>query len=92
MSVCLSLSPSLSPTPKAITKSTAHFFKVYLPSDVDPTKKPGSHRQGALVKEEKVGPGGPTRSPAGGIAFLPHSQHPPRKDRRGNRATCSHLP
>lgn len=42
MSVCLSLSPSLSPIPKAISKSTAHLFKVYLPSDVDPTKKPGS--------------------------------------------------
>ena len=92
MSVCLSLSPSLSSIPKAVTKSTAHLFKVYLPSDADPTKKPGSHRQRALVKEGKVDPGGPTCSPAGGIAFLPLSQHPPRKDRRGNRATCSHLP
>lgn len=39
MSVRLSLSPSLSSIPKVITKSTAHLFKVYLPSDVDPTKK-----------------------------------------------------
>lgn len=30
--------------------------------------------------------------PARGIAFLPRSQHPPRKLRRRNRATGSHLP
>ena len=44
------------------------------------------------MKGEKVDPGGPMCSPAAGLDFPPHSQHPPRKDRRGNRVSCSACP